>query len=30
VQAHCGGVAVGQDQACTLALVRTDCAEDVG
>jgi hypothetical protein len=30
VQAHGGGVAVGQDQACTLALAWTDCAEDVG
>jgi hypothetical protein len=30
VQAHGSGVAVGQDQACALAVARTDCAEDVG
>jgi hypothetical protein len=30
VQAHGGGVAVGQDEGCALALARTDSAEDVG
>jgi len=30
VQAHGSGVAVGQHEACALALTRTDCPEDVG